>query len=408
MCLEKWSTDDGGFSLIEVILAVAILALMTLPILNYFTNSSLRTIDGRDKQTATMAAENVMEELSIFSNYEQIRELTATPDPAAPTQSAESGWRTSEPESGEAEDPKSDYIEKKLTLNGFDFLAKVRINYGVYHSGTKTINDSAGEEIGSGTGDVIRSEFNDYKIPNPSEVYSESNVVASENDEIDTALSEIYTTVQAAGAGSVTYKNIRDNMSRTICVDVSYLSDKEYSIRVYYLYSYSYNGSTYQAEVTLENKAVEKSKFKRVFVFYDPLRPGQIQDPVRVRTGSEVSGSKQIPTSEGDRASEETGTVVKDMEFYFAVQITKPEVLATKPADYKISVDCVNALNAKFFTNVGDIMGVTSNESGTNDFVERKSKERIGRIFVDIYELAPNGRRWGDKPVAHMETTMAE
>ena len=349
MCLEKWSTDDGGFSLIEVILAVAILALMTLPILNYFTNSSLRTIDGRDKQTATMAAENVMEELSIFSNYEQIRELTATPDPAAPTPSAESGWKTSEPESGEAEDPKSDYIEKKLTLNGFDFLAKVRINYGVYHSGTKTINDSAGEEIGSGTGDVIRSEFNDYKIPNPSEVYSESNVVASENDEIDTALSEIYTTVQAAGAGSVTYKNIRDNMSRTICVDVSYLSDKEYSIRVYYLYSYSYNGSTYQAEVTLENKAVEKSKFKRVFVFYDPLRP-----------------------------------------------------------DYKISVDCVNALNAKFFTNVGDIMGVTSNESGTNDFVERKSKERIGRIFVDIYELAPNGRRWGDKPVAHMETTMAE
>ena len=153
---------------------------------------------------------------------------------------------------------------------------------------------------------------------------------------------------------------------------------------------------------------MEKSKFKRVFVFYDPLRPGQIQDPVRVRTGSEVSGSKQIPTSEGDRASEETGTVVKDMEFYFAVQITKPEVLATKPADYKISVDCVNALNAKFFTNVGDIMGVTSNESGTNDFVERKSKERIGRIFVDIYELAPNGRRWGDKPVAHMETTMAE
>ena len=128
MCLEKWSTDDGGFSLIEVILAVAILALMTLPILNYFTNSSLRTIDGRDKQTATMAAENVVEELSTFSNYEQIRELTATPDPAAPTPSAESGWKTSEPELGEAEDPKSDYIEKKLTLNGFDFLAKVRIN----------------------------------------------------------------------------------------------------------------------------------------------------------------------------------------------------------------------------------------------------------------------------------------
>ena len=49
MCLQELRQDDRGFSLIEVVLAVAILALVTLPIINYFTYSGLRTADGRDK-----------------------------------------------------------------------------------------------------------------------------------------------------------------------------------------------------------------------------------------------------------------------------------------------------------------------------------------------------------------------
>ena len=78
MCLHELRQNDQGFSLIEVILAVAILALVTLPIINYFTYSGLRTADGRDKQSATVVAENVLDELNSYDNFEQIENIASS------------------------------------------------------------------------------------------------------------------------------------------------------------------------------------------------------------------------------------------------------------------------------------------------------------------------------------------
>lgn len=417
MCLDRWSLDDDGFSLIEVILAVAILALVSVPILNYFTNSSLRTIDGRNKQTATMAAESVVEELNSYSNYKQIKDLTATAAPGAPAPSSTPVWKVSAAEPGETHDPQSDYIERKLEVNGVNYLAKAKIDYGVYKSGMKTIDDSAGEKIGHGTGDAINSKFNDYRIPNPSEVYSDSNVVAAEDDEIDSALSEFYTTLNAStpsgGNSIVDWGVIEAGIQRTVCVDISYKdsSKKEYEIRVYYLYTFTHSGRSLETEVTLQNTCVKTSKFKRVFVFYDPLRAGATDEPIRIRTGSEIPGKEQIPVSEGDRPIGDDGTIVSDMEFYFAVQTTKAAVAGTKPNDYSVTVTVGNASASGFFANAGTIRGVTPSspviDSSTTAFVNRKRTERIGRISVDVYELRPDGSVFG-KSRAHIDTTMAE
>lgn len=396
MWLKESLGDDRGFSLIEVIMAVAILALMTLPILNYFTNSSLRAIDGRDKQTATMAAENVIEELESYSNHDQIRSLLASPDPAA--SATPSVWSASAPETDE-----KTYMQRDLKINDVAYRAKVQINYGVYNSSTKVVDESSGETIGSGSGDVVGQKFNSYAIPNPSEVYSLSNVVAVEDDEIDMALSEFYTTILASGSGSsVTMDTIRAGIKRTMCVDISYknVDKKEYMIRVYYLYEY---GTTYKTEVTLQQTDVEKSKLKNIFVFYNPLRSGVVEDTVRVRTGNEVPGGEQIPL---DQVPGDTGTPVNDIKFYFAVQ-------ATDPSPYKITVLSGNAMAAKYYSNVSTINGVTASASDPgaarpNAFVDTKSgKRRIGRIYVDIYEVMPDGSE-SDTVSAHMETTQAE
>lgn len=394
MWLKKSFKDDSGFSLIEVIMAVAILALMTLPILNYFTNSSLRAIDGRDKQTATMAAENIIEELGSYSNHDQIRALLASPSPAA----SASPWTSSAPETDD-----TTYMQRDLKLNNENYRAKVQIKYGVYNSSTRVVDESNGESIGSGTGDVVGQKFNSYAIPNPSEVYSPSNVVAVEDDEIDMALSEFYTTILGSGSGAtVTLDNIRAGLRRKMCIDISYknVDKKEYLVRVYYLYEY---GSTYHTEITLKQSEVEKSKLKNVFVFYNPLRSGVVEDEIRVRTGNEVPGGAQIPL---DKGPGETGTAINDIGFYFAVQ-------ASDPAPYKITVSSGNAMAAKYYSNASTVNGVTASASEPgaarpNAFVDTKSgKRRIGRIYVDIYEVRPDGSE-SDAVVAHMETTQAE
>lgn len=392
MCLEKCLKDDSGFSLVEVVLAMAILALVALPIINYFTYSSVRTIEGRDRQSATTAAEDVLEELGSYSHYDQIKNLTATPDPAGPTPSSAPVWRDSSPAPGKTPDPQSDYIERTVTVDGFDYLAKVQIQYGVYQTGTKTLN--TGEKVGSGTGDVTDPEFNDYYIPNPSEVYAPSNVVATEDDQIDMALSEFYTTLNAAGT-PVGMDVIRAGMKRTICTDIGYKdsSKKQYAVHVYY--KYEYGGNTIQC--TLQKAEIEVNQFKGVFIFYDPMTTNS-------REEAEVNVDSSIPVTEDQRVADET--IVNDMEFYYAVQDAVTNT-------YLLYITTANAKNAKYFANDITLGGVVENPQvsggagGTfkNPYILKERTERIGRILVDVYETA--GKKAGEV-VAHMETTMAE
>lgn len=60
---EKLNKTDGGFSLLEVIISVAILALVTIPLLNYFMDSLEHSARMARRQQATLAAQEVTEKL---------------------------------------------------------------------------------------------------------------------------------------------------------------------------------------------------------------------------------------------------------------------------------------------------------------------------------------------------------
>lgn len=59
----KKQQNNGGFSLLEVILAMAILAILSIPLLSYFTQSMKYNAMTADKQHATNLAQEVMEDL---------------------------------------------------------------------------------------------------------------------------------------------------------------------------------------------------------------------------------------------------------------------------------------------------------------------------------------------------------
>ncbi len=404
MDVKKWLKDDSGFSLIEVILAVTILALVTLPIINYFTYSSLRTIDARDKQTATTAAEDVIEELRSCSNYEQIQELAATAAPGTPS-ATPPAWKISNVV-GATERPDTVEMERDLKLNGFTYHAKAKLDFDLYDKETRVVN--GGEEIGSGTGSFVgdgagavkKTEFNDYKIPRPSEVYSASNVVAVEDDQIDTALSEFYSTVNAStpsssdtGGEKVSMSTIQGAVDRTICMDVSYKDStkKVYTVRVYYQYEYGGN----KTEVTVENSDIETHKFKNIYLFYNLLRGSVVSEKVRVQIDD------QIPTED-----------IEKMKIYFALQDTAS---VAKPLGYHLKK--VASTNSKenyvrYYTNdipstdfpIQNIVTTPGTSTGSS-FVDKELGNRIARVTVDIYEVGPSA---STDSIAHTVTTMAE
>lgn len=64
---KKMNRADGGFSLIEVIIAIVILALVTIPLLSYFTDSMQHSVRMARQQRATLAAQEITESLKAVN-----------------------------------------------------------------------------------------------------------------------------------------------------------------------------------------------------------------------------------------------------------------------------------------------------------------------------------------------------
>lgn len=352
--------DDSGFSLVEVMLAVAILALVTLPIINYFTYSSMQTIDGRDRHMATMAAENVMEELRSYSNYEQIEQLE------------EKGlWtevNTDDPDFTDMSKP----VKVKINGSDYSYQAKAHIQYDDYNADTRTVS-----------GEAIDAEYNDYEIPTPSEVYSSSNVVAAEDDQIDIALSSFFIDKHA----SVMKASIMNDIQRTMCIDVRYLDESKkdiYVVKLYHRYTYD----TFTEEVVIEETNIEKDKLKSIFLFYNLLRDDISEENLEVKFGTGISDDE-----------------IRKMKIFIVCQ--KSETVH-KPIDYKLMRVSTSSSTAELATYYTNVVGSDGNPSAGFDaerLVERARKKRIGSVTVDIYEEDDTSFT---EPVAHLESTMAE
>lgn len=390
MCLHELRQNDQGFSLIEVILAVAILALVTLPIINYFTYSGLRTADGRDKQSATVVAENVLDELNSYDNFEQIENIassgavdaaswTVVPDPSDPTKFTYTD------------------LTKKVQLNGFDYEAKVHITY-TNHTTTDGKTYDTGYDsntVTKDTNEAITSEFNDYEIPDPNRIYGKESVVAKEEDQLDQAIS-YFLTNEATDSNTffTKYNLIKDKLNRKLAIHLEYKDGNPDVYRVKVSYLYELNGANISpgikngvCEVPIETSEVKKETLKNIYVFYN-LRDGHDNDKLKVTFGTGMA--------EDD---------IKDIRFYLC-GLTTTEC-PQRVNNYKFSLTSDSdslALKCKYFFNGNTDTTLTAKkDDGTDEeFVRRDTKKRIGAIEVSVYEKGSN------EPLAVMNTTISE
>ncbi len=442
MRCKEWMKDDSGFSLVEVILALTILALVTLPVINYFTYSSVRTIDGRERQTATMAAEDVVEELKAYSHVEQIEDLVATPAPGAtaappasdstylvrvfykysytvPTNVAaitpatiESGLNrvicldirkgtnvlagaatpspiplaspTPTPDRTEewsvdpsplpeytvepAADPLPMDITRNVVVNNSKYRAKVHFDFDIYDSDTKAKD-----------GSDIDAQYNDYYIPSPSEVYGNTNVVATEDDEVDSAVSEIYTDVMAAATP----------------------------------------GQVIQKEVTLEQTEISKSKLKNIFIFYKPAWDSSRQEHFKVVSDSGFT------EDEKKKININIYYTYQDLSVPAPGETPDPSVTpapgVSNIGNYTLVMDenMLNVAPIKYYSNLNrpdypdnsiKTIGFTLQKNSLNkydSYVSKVKKRRIGKMYVDIFP-ANTQEFTKDNVLAHIESTYAE
>lgn len=345
-----------GFSLVEVIIAVAVLAILTLPILNYFTQSSVFTSRGKNTQRANLAGEAVMEDLNAIKSFE---ELESTPVP--PTVSGTSispGWSVSVDDVNHKAD-----VEQDITLDGFDYhvIATVDYNYA--------------DKDGNG-----KDSFNAYKIPELKEVYSPANAVFEETDQSEIALSDFYYENQLESKAA-----ILDGMKRSLCIDVEPSTDN--GREIYWLHSYYkffYGGG--KKEYTIRDHKIEKDKLKNIYVFYKVLNDVIQNEPVEVRF---------LNFADSDE--------IKNFNLYFLLQdtpATNVNPSLRKPNGYSVAINSTSAgadnpepiditmagvyENAHYFTN--GISNASSIINFDSSVVAREEGKRIAHITVDVYE----------------------
>lgn len=318
-----------GFSLIEVIIAVAILGIVAMSLLSYFSLASNYSSRGRDKQRADMVAQSVIEEINSYNSVDAIEEKLKN--------ATGSAWQI---DTLADEVQKESTLTKKMTLDGVDYLAKVKLDYDYVPE-----NED---------GDATQAKYNEYATPQLSEVYSPNNIVFSETDEQEVAISNIY-----HQNTNVSQSTIKSTVERTMCLDFQTDEENAEICHVKAYHEYKYNGKTYT--VSLKNEKIEMKQLKNVYLFYQLLRSDVWQESVRID------------------ATALTNEKASEVKIYFIRQ----KGTNTAPLGYTLQVSgSGNYMQFQYASNNVPIQGITS---ASQEVIEFQKGNRIAEITVDIY-----------------------
>jgi prepilin-type N-terminal cleavage/methylation domain-containing protein len=302
--------DSRGFTLVELILTIAILAIITMPIMNYFTDSAKHSSESRAKQNATVEAQDVLE---------QFKNSSYSLDDAGVVCSADPSWTVSVAQSAVGEK----YTltkEETVDRNTFSVTAEIDplpssapITYKEYVIGTMDT-----------TKDVIASEHGQALL---------------------NAEAAFYGKYKAAVTGTLATKaNSLEKFKNLLNCNIVISSEPDSStsgnkiIRVTYVYSY--NGPaddleginknvateyTYSEEVTASS--VPAADLENIYLFYTPLNSN---DTVTVQLKSGETSADFGP-----------GATVSDVNLYIVAQSSLDSsgaVVSNIPTGYQLQV----------------------------------------------------------------------
>lgn len=354
-----------GFSLVEVIIAIALLAILCMPVLAYFTHASVATSDGKDTHRANMAAQSAAEELKSCETFERIEEKLVSA-----TGSSVSGAKWTVDAAYDTSTKKAS-LTKVVTEDGFPYQVKVTLDYNY------GITDDHGNKVDV-NGNPIDADYNDYSMPKLQEVYADTNVVISETDQADTAVSNfLYSNP------SESESEIKNDMERTLCLHISKKNSDIYAVRGYYDYRYDKSGRTYTYSADVESTEIEISKLENVYFFYNIMKDDA---PEHV----EVDFDSTITQAEAEK-----------LHVYFVCQ---KEVKEPKTG-YSLNFDTSHgqAAWAQYYTN-----GVATNLAASSDMIQYDtSGKRIAKILIDVYAGSETSFTENNR-IVHLETSKGE
>ena len=347
-----------AFSLVEVIIAIAVLAVLIIPTLAYFSNASVFTSKGKESQRAEVAGQTALEELQKYGTFEEIEALDGVND-----------WTveaTAPPGSTGGET-----LLTKEIQDGEEYQAKIKVDYDSYKA--------------------TADRYNDYKVPDIKQVYSEETAVFPETDQTDVGVMEIYGKIENSLPDDVdmtlTTDDIKDDVTRTLYLEASEIPGKTLiNIKAYYKYRYTLasTGTTYESEVAIKTVQRERDSLERIYVFYKALRNAPYEEEIDVNIPITV-----LTTAQASK-----------LNIFFVVQKPKPA------SGYTLDITAHDAaLQASYLSNFQK--STLTSVSVNPELVKTETQRRIAKISADVYDLGET--TFNESTLrAHVELTKGE
>lgn len=251
--------DQRGFTLVELILTIAILAIVTIPILSYFTDAAKHNARSREKQNASVMAQDVLEEFKNTSYSLDDPNLVC---------SAQPDWTVAA-----TPDANGEYTltqNKAVDKNSFKVTAQIKPLNKVVPAAT-----------------AIPKNYEKYVIGT---MDSSKDVMSSEHGQTLTSASYAFANKHAAayanapGAATATpmpAEELKKNLDCSIIISAKEDSAKPGNdiISVKYKYTYNKGAGSYPVgidastvyEDVVESASINVKKLENIYLFYQPV-----------------------------------------------------------------------------------------------------------------------------------------
>lgn len=341
--------DNHGFTLVEIVVTIMVLAIITVPLLSYFTDSVRHSARTKQQQNAVVLAQNTLEELKVSGQdlsdpYKVLAtpspaptiDPSASPDPSAPAATA---LATRVPWSEIADKPLPAptgsfyppyYLYRNVSENGRSYLVQIKVT--PKHNLTNTdMSGSTHTEV--------------YESVTMPEINSSTDVILQEDStSFNEAVRQFHTTHVKQG-GILTRDQIADDVRRSIRLTFQEDTANIDNIEVVVYYNYHYegtgfgmSGSNTYYQVSVKRASIPAKDLRNVFIFFEPDSKGD-----HLQFGPEDSTDPNVETSLDFATLEGKGLKEGQVNLFLVAQNSAPAgkgdgTVPERPSGYKFTI----------------------------------------------------------------------
>ena len=396
--MAKSKVNQKGFTLMEVLVSIAIVGIIFLPLLSAFSDSAkINNISAKKLQRSTTAAQTVMEEIRSYDSIETLVNLYEdTANNGGKMMRTDETFHNAYTSSIKANDgtfnnKKYYFVKKGIESDGKKFNARITVDTSKY----QTLNDEGVpviESLGAG-----------------------STIMASEQaDQIQSVLQDLANNDKYA---SYSVNQLANNLKKIIHIEISdtaidaatgmnMISDGMVRVKIQNVYKISIGGSTetfsdfeplYNEEVVLEN-------LKGIYLFYNYEMYSDTENIFQEieldvnynhttldKNNFTFYGLCQQVYTVNNKTSQTT-----DIDNFLASKNVKPEIINNTDIDIFSNINYSENVNGATRDGIGEDM---------DNIVREEKIQRLAEVTVEVYESEDTTY---SKPIATLTSTRGE